>query len=116
MSVQHEYWQRTGARLGIEVIAPATVDLAGRSVRFAALLPQFGGPNGMLVDPDWSAIEPHVAALEAAGFSFSCVTIGSDADDASLWDMLRDWTWNGKVGLTTDQLAHFQAGDATRGK
>jgi hypothetical protein len=88
-----DYWVEIGRRLGIEVIAPANLKVPGIETQFTALLPQFGAASGMVVDADWNAIEPHRAALTAAGYGYSCVTAGDAADTDSVTEMLADWGW-----------------------
>ena len=99
MDLDAEHWLELGRRLGIEVIAPVEIELAGGKARFTALLPQFGAPSGMIVDADWSAIEPHTVALAEAGFGYSCVGAGNDLDNpeavAASREMLADWGWSG---------------------
>lgn len=86
--------------MGIQVIAPVEVEVAGANAHFTALLPQFGAPAGMVVDANWDAIEPHKSALLAGSFGFSCVEAGdpADFDDpermASVREMLADWGWS----------------------
>ena len=92
MSTDADYWLDVGRQLGIEVIAPCRLVLSGVETRFTALLPQFGGAVGMVVDADWSAIAPHASALSAAGYGYSCVAAG-DASGAPPTDMLADWGW-----------------------
>jgi hypothetical protein len=93
------YWREFGRSLGVEVLAPVEIELAGARARFTALLPQFGAPNGMLVDADWDAISPHKSALLKAGYGFSCVGAGDSSrfDDPegieSARKMLGDWGW-----------------------
>lgn len=82
------------SRLGIKVIAPATVLIGSEGVGFAALLPQFGGKEGIIADPDWETIRPHAKALMALGYGFSAVELGSGGDDERWKDMLRDWGWS----------------------
>ena len=100
MESDTDYWREFGRRLGIEVVAPAEVQLAGATARFSALLPQFGGPAGMIVDADWEVIEPHKSALLSAGYGFSCVGAGNLRDLqnpeilASAREMLADWGWS----------------------
>jgi len=100
MKTDADYWMEFGRRLGVTVIAPVEIELAGVKAHFTALLPQFGAPAGMIVDADWEIIEPHASALNAAGFGFSCVGAGdpSDLDDPDLMasgrEMLADWGWS----------------------
>jgi hypothetical protein len=100
MSTDAQHWLELGWRLGIEVIAPVELDLAGVKADFTALLPQFGAPAGMIVDADWAKIEPHTSALLAAGYAYSCVDgrEAADFDDpevlACTGEMLADWGWS----------------------
>ena len=95
MLSQVNHWNVIGQRLDIQVVAPACVDLHGRSSNFVALLPQFGATNGIVVDPAWSVIEPLEDALLDAGYGFSCIALDDICDDASMIEMLTDWGWNG---------------------
>lgn len=94
MSDQASLWNALACRLGIKVSAPATVHLADKSVTFTALLPQFGGKSGIIVDPDWEVISPHADALLKLGHGFSAVELGSGGDDERFKEMLRDWGWS----------------------
>ena len=87
------YWNEIGRRLGIEVVAPAYVEVSGVEACFTALLPQFGGVAGMIVDANWSAIEPHKSALIAAGYVYSCVRAGDPKGEHLPIEMLADWGW-----------------------
>jgi hypothetical protein len=95
MISQGEHWHRLAERLDILVIAPFSINLNGNAGAFTAMLPQFGGAAGMVVDPEWSAIEPFEVALIEAGYGFSCVALDEDCADASAKEMLSDWSWNG---------------------
>jgi len=93
MGNEADHWRELGSRLGVEVTAPATIPVGDRSATFTALLPQFGGKSGMIADPDWEVISPYADALSRLGYGFSAVEIGSESDDESVKDMLRDWGW-----------------------
>jgi hypothetical protein len=101
MKTDADCWLDLAHRLGIEIIAPFNLELSGVRVKFTALLPQFGAPAGMVVDADWSNIDPHQSSLLAAGYGFSCVGPGdpTDLDDpeqmAATREMLADWGWSG---------------------
>jgi hypothetical protein len=100
MSKDSCHWLELGRRFGIEVIAPVEIELAGAKAQFAALLPQFGAPSGMIVDADWKVIEPHKSALLSAGYGYSCVVAGDPAEFndpeilAIAGEMLADWGWS----------------------
>jgi hypothetical protein len=94
MSNPVDNWRELASRLGLEVIAPAIVSVGERSTTFAALLPQIGAKNGMIVDPEWEAIGPHADALSRLGYAYSAVDIGTDFDAESAKEMLRDWGWS----------------------
>ena len=93
METDEENWLRLAERLKIEVIVPFAIELTSGRAAFTALFPQFGAARGMVVDADWSAIEPHVSALLEAGFSFSCVGTDGEGDDKSAREMFSDWGW-----------------------
>lgn len=57
----------------------------------ATALVDVGPPKGMVVDPQWSVLEPHADQLVADGFGFSAVTIG----DEDLSDLLAEWRGEG---------------------
>jgi hypothetical protein len=86
-------WREIGLRLGVEVIAPARIRLAGSEARFTALLPQFGAASGMIVDAEWSAIEPHCAALNEAGYGYSCMALDDATGAETVVETLSDWGW-----------------------
>jgi hypothetical protein len=92
MGTEAEYWLEVGRRLGIEVVAPVSLVLSGVEARFTALMPQFGGTAGIVVDADWNAIAHHASALSAAGYGYSCVDAGDASADLPI-GMLADWGW-----------------------
>ena len=85
-------WRSIAATLGVKVISPVNLTVDGAYLTFTALLPQFGFAAGMIIDPDWSVIEPHTHALLEAGYGFSCVSIGGRTPKSIdyVQDMLRD--------------------------
>jgi len=85
-------WRVAGLGAGIGVLAPCKVLLSNGSVVEATALVMVGPSRGMVVDADWSVIEPHAAQLVADGFGYSVVTVGDDDD---LVEMLRDWNGGG---------------------
>ena len=91
MSDQSSLLQQVGQHFGIEVVSPAKISLGKEHPTFTALLTQFGGEKGIVVDPEWATIEPFVEALKHAGFGFSCITI--DDDITGLGVVLMDWAW-----------------------
>ena len=99
MASDADYWLEIGRRLGIEVVAPAHLELSGVEACFTALLPQFGGAAGMIVDANWSAIEPHASALIAAGYGYSCAKAGDPTDADLPIAMLADWTWTSSAPM-----------------
>ena len=90
---QTHRWRDLGSRLGFRVVAPVALDLEGESVSFTALLPDFGGAQGMIAEPDGEFLSHYWDALTRRGYGFSCVELGADDDDDSACEMLRDWGW-----------------------
>jgi hypothetical protein len=88
-----ECWLALANRLGIEVVAPFEVELAGVKMHFTALLPQFGARLGMVVDSDSDVLWPHHKTLIDAGYGFSCVGCSDPEDLDSAHEMLADWGW-----------------------
>ena len=89
-----ESWLDQAAALGVEVVTPFEFDVGGKRAAFTALIVDFGGSPGIVVDRDWAVLAPHVDALTNAGMGFSCVEMeGGDTND--LIELLRDWTWTG---------------------
>ena len=91
MTDQTQLWHSLASRLGIQIIAPATLVLRGERVLFTALLPQFGAARGMIAEPDGQFLSRHWIALAEQGYGYSAVEIGTDEDSAR--EMLRDWSW-----------------------
>ena len=96
-------WLVIARDLGVRVVAPYAIQLAEENVTVAAFFPQFGGPSGMIADPDWSVLEPHKAQLVRAGVGYSCVDLGR-SDHQSMREMLADWGWNDASGDKPDWL------------
>ncbi len=84
-------WRTVGSHLGIAVISPCEIALSDGSRFKAAALIHVGPPNGMVVDPEWTTLEPHADRLIADGFGYSAVTI--DDDPSNVVEMLKDWGW-----------------------
>lgn len=85
---QTSRWLATGQRLGIEVIAPCRLVLSDGSRLEATALVKVGPPGGMVVDAEWSVLEPHADQLVRDGYGYSAVAIGEDDD---LSDLIQDW-------------------------
>ena len=94
MKSASECWLKVGQQLDIEVRAPFEVELDGGRVHFAALLPQFGAPRGMVVDDDSDKIWAHRRSLLAAGYGFSCVELNDCTNVDPPVEMLADWGWS----------------------
>jgi hypothetical protein len=87
-------WLDVAAGLGVVVTSPFQAELNGKQVCFTALIVHFGGSSGIVVDPCWPILEPHVSALKGAGFGFSCIEL-EGAAQGDLIEILKDWTWTG---------------------
>lgn len=82
-------WLAAGRRHGFKVISPCKLVLGDGSTLNATALVKVGPVKGMVVDPEWSVIEPHADRLIAEGYGFSALTLDGGDDDLS--QMLRDW-------------------------
>jgi hypothetical protein len=93
-------WRVVAEALHIELIAPFHVQLPdGSEHEFAVLLPQFGAPRGMLIDPDHSRATTE--AIGAVGFAFSSVEpethpLHLPVKAANYIECLVDWQWTSK--------------------
>jgi hypothetical protein len=89
---QAQAWRKVAEKLGIDVISP--FEFAGdNGVTLSALavVRSFGAEDGMVVDPDWSVIEPHA---KAEGYGYSAIELGP-YNEESIIHVLRDWGWSG---------------------
>lgn len=84
-------WRTVGSHLGIAVTSPCEIALSDGSSLNATALIHVGPVNGMVVDPEWTTLEPHAERLIADGFGYSAVTI--DDDLPSVVEMLKEWGW-----------------------
>ena len=91
-----DHWLAVAEELGVRAITPYSMAIGGVQATFTAYFPHFGGSSGMITDPDWSVIKPHVDALLAAGFGYSCVSFGTGTDSEGLREVLVDWGWSGQ--------------------
>jgi hypothetical protein len=91
MKTQIDCWNEVAEALDVRVEAPASITIGDRLIEFAALLPDFGAPKGMIADPEWAAIEPFADALVAAGYGYSCIVVERAGD---MREVLRDWGWS----------------------
>jgi hypothetical protein len=93
-----EFWRKASADLGIEIIAPFELVLPfGQNLTVSALVKDFGLPNGMIVNADYSLLRPHTKAIENAGYGYAS-GLGKEPnkyDRAQLIDVLKDWGWTG---------------------
>jgi len=93
-----EQWRSVAAELGLEFVAPVSLPLPdGTEWEFAALLPQFGGEHGMLIDTEHS-VAAFAAAVDA-GYGVSSMLAEHHhlpIDPGNYVDCLIDWGWVGQ--------------------
>lgn len=95
MAPPRDHWLAVAKQLDVQVIASYKMTLDGKQITFAAYFQHFGGLCGIVTDPDWSVIRPHVDTLSAAGFGYSCVSFEKGIDLEGLREVLADWGWTG---------------------
>jgi hypothetical protein len=94
--------------LGLRCDCPHVVRNADESeLEFAAFLPQFGGPRGLLLDvvtePDFVPSKSHNAAASGLGIPVSFINPSSLLEDANEFvAVLRDWGYFGRCEDLTD--------------
>lgn len=92
-------WKDAERDLGISVSGPVNIRINDQiSIRADMLVRNFGGRLGTIVVEDYSAIEPYVSAICAAGYfwsNFGPPTRQHAYDREMVIDVLRDWGWSG---------------------
>jgi len=93
-----EQWRIVAIQLGVQFVAPFSLRLPdGTLWEFSALLPQFGGKHGMLIDAEISVAA--FAEAVAAGYGVSSMLAEHHhlpIDPEGYIDCLVDWGWVGQ--------------------
>ena len=76
----------------LDVESPFLLVVNGEKYKFDCLIRGFGAKNGMIIDRDWSAIEPASEELIQLDYGFSCFDVRGGVENMKL--VLKDW---GKV-------------------
>lgn len=91
-----EQWRTVATVLGLQFVAPVSLPLSdGTQWEFAALLPQFGGERGMLVDVEHSAAVFDAAVAGGYGISSMLAERRHPIDPQDYVECLVDWGWVG---------------------
>jgi len=94
-------WLEAAAQLGLQVVAPYTLELPGGvQVEVDLLLKSFGGSDGMLLVTDDARLEPHLSAIDWERFGFTTVpepAPGEALDIEAVIEVLREWGWSGAL-------------------
>jgi len=91
-------WQEAGAVLGVEVIAPFTVQTEEGQLEAAALIVGFGSPKGTLLAPlNLQDFERWSDGASSHGYYFSMLNPRSYStfDRERFEATLNDWSWQG---------------------
>jgi len=99
------YWRAAASDLGLEVEAPFSIHLAGKTLDAVAWLGRFGAKRGMIIVSDFAVLEAHLAELDNSGFGFSTMSdpTGPYKREGCL-EILRDWGWTGRPEETPPWL------------
>ena len=102
-------WHEAGDDLGIDVEAPYVRESSAGTARFVAFLPDFGGPNGMVLgglgDPDGD-LPAQVAGEEE--LRYAEVGRAFATYDAEVFrDALDEWGWQGPEGTEPEWYAGY---------
>jgi hypothetical protein len=103
VSLDVAFWQYVAKDLGLEIVAPyGAVFPDGSRVTVSALVKKFGGPLGMLVDPDWDLLAPHINMMSESGYGYSAMSTGPVDlySREGIIDVLNDWGWTGEKEAT----------------
>jgi hypothetical protein len=91
-----EGWREAAADLAFQFMAPFTLDDSGEAFTYLGRLPQFSGPQGMLIISDDSPQEQQRLCQVALdhGFHYSCMSPSDEPYDRDVFiDVLNDWGW-----------------------
>lgn len=89
-------WKAIGEKFGIAVEAPYQEYTDDFQIEASALLPDFGGPRGMLIFYSFEKIKEIHRRLTKNGFGYSVLSAPEDPseiDEEAVIEMLRDWGW-----------------------
>ncbi len=97
MNTQQDFLARACEDLGIRIVSPYDLELdEGAKIMAIALLPDLGGPKGMLIVKHFDALVGHTDHLVECGFSYSVLDdpLPNEAFDCESYkEMFRDWGW-----------------------
>ena len=102
-----EAWEEAGDRLGIDVETSYVLDTSMGSTVFPVYLPDFGGPEGMVVMAagHGEGDLPRLVA-EDAGLRYAELhSAFGRYDEEEFRATLQDWGWSGPRGTEPDWLA-----------
>ncbi len=94
-------WIEIARRFQLAVRTDVHVALDEEYLVAPVLLEHFGAAHGMVLVTEYAAIRRFTERLVAAGFGYSCLPetgkkeIDEAINDASIIEMLRDWSWSG---------------------
>lgn len=92
------YWQQAATDLGLEIVAPFTVNLADGILDVPVLLRNFGGRLGLLLTTDYQQLEPFESEVVDAGYGFAVLSepmAGETYSRKDILEVLSDWGWAG---------------------
>ena len=78
-------------KYNIEVQSPFTLIVKNKKHTFQCLIKGYGAPNGMIVDEDYSKIEPISNYLINLGYGYSCFEILCPSNIEGFQEVLDDW-------------------------
>ena len=99
-------WLEAGERMGIDVEAPYALDTSMGSVVYPVYLPDFGGPEGMvLMDAGHGQGDLPLRVARDAGLQYAELHASHARYDAEEFRAtLQDWGWSGPEGLAPGWL------------
>ena len=97
-------FDKASRRLGIRIVAPYVLEAEGESVKCLAFLPEFGGPNGMVVaamtPPEFETDARLIECAKGKGLFCSFVNpLGwTQYNETGFKNALQDWRYYGPGG------------------
>ena len=102
MTRQQPCLQRACEELGLELVIPFTLILReGVQIDAQALMPQLGGPKGMIIVTHYNDLRGMDSELERLGYGFSVFGEPNPSehfDLESYVEMFSDWGWGNLDG------------------
>lgn len=98
-----KFWLQTCNKLGVDITAPYVIEVDGKTVKYLAFLPDYGGAKGTVICPmDLPKVGPDENLRKIArlkGFFVSSINVSpyakGNVNEKVFQEMLEDWGYYG---------------------